>query len=78
MLGYKAGRPTRESFFGKVLNDFSMDDVKCNGSETSLKQCKHKTVDDCSSGEGAGVICSGKLYNMSYKSPNLMIEMNIG
>ena len=30
---------TRESRFGEVEDDFSMDDVQCRGNETSILQC---------------------------------------
>ena len=35
-----------------------MDDVKCSGSETDIRDCRHVTSDDCGAGEAAGVICS--------------------
>merc|ERR1711972_271000 len=46
------------------------DDVKCSGSETSLEQCLHKTVDDCSSGEGAGGICTKLLKLIGGSGPH--------
>ena len=49
---------TDESRFGKVGDDFSMDDVQCRGNETSLLQCKHETEDDCGGDEAAGVVCT--------------------
>ena len=59
MLGYGAGTFTRESQFGNVPGgDFGMDDVKCSGSETDIRDCRHVTSDDCGAGEAAGVICS--------------------
>ena len=35
-----------------------MDNVQCTGSELSILDCFHQTVDNCDSQEGAGVICS--------------------
>ena len=58
MLGYSFGQHTSESHFGSVSSTFAMDNVQCTGSETSFLDCPHLTVDDCSSYEGAGVICS--------------------
>ena len=58
MLGYSYGQPTVESQFGSVSSTFKMDEVQCTGSEASLLDCPHNTVDDCGTGEGAGVICS--------------------
>ena len=48
---------TKESTFGEVSNDFIMDDVRCEGDETNILLCTHTKREDCSSSEGAGVIC---------------------
>ena len=42
-----------------------MDDVNCQGSETSLLDCTFKKKDNCGGGDGAGVMCLEKacLYN---------------
>ena len=58
MLGYLYGSPTSESRFGRVSDNFAMDDVKCAGTEESLLDCPHRTRDNCGPGEAAGVICS--------------------
>ena len=34
-----------------------MDNVICKGSEASLVDCRHNTLDDCDSEKGAGIIC---------------------
>ena len=36
-----------------------MDNVRCEGDESSLDKCPHRTEDeeDCGTSEGAGVIC---------------------
>ena len=57
MLGFLGGKFTKESQFGKVPNDFSMDDVKCLGRETNLGECPHTVAENCNGDEGAGVIC---------------------
>ena len=45
--------------FGKVPNLFSIDDLKCTGSETRITDCPHDSLkENCSEGEGAGVICN--------------------
>jgi hypothetical protein len=51
-------RATKESEFGTVSSTFSMDNVKCHGNETDLKDCYHKAADDCDGNEGAGAVCS--------------------
>ena len=57
MLGYTSGQPTIESQFGLVNGTFAMDDVQCQGNETSFLDCPHFTVDNCDGTEAAGVIC---------------------
>ena len=37
-----------------------MDDVVCNGNETSISNCSHAQVDDCGKSHGAGVECTMK------------------
>ena len=56
-LGYYGGQYTTKSHFGKVSDDFMMDEVKCKGNEEKLLDCPHKTEDDCGGKEGLGVIC---------------------
>ena len=56
-LGYDGGQYTKESHFGKVSDDFMMDDVKCKGTEEKLLDCPHTTEDNCEGNEGLGVIC---------------------
>eukprot|EP00091_Calanus_sinicus_P021082 TRINITY_DN607_c0_g1_i10.p1 TRINITY_DN607_c0_g1~~TRINITY_DN607_c0_g1_i10.p1 ORF type:complete len:410 (-),score=92.77 TRINITY_DN607_c0_g1_i10:58-1236(-) len=51
-------RATKESEFGTVSSSFSMDNVRCRGNETDLKDCYHRAVDDCDGNEAAGVVCS--------------------
>ena len=48
---------TVRSTFGTVSNDFIMDNVECGGNETNILLCIHTKLEDCSSSEGAGVIC---------------------
>jgi len=57
MLGYAWGYATMDSAYGRVENDFIMDDVKCSGNEASLKQCGHSKRHNCGGGEAAGAIC---------------------
>jgi len=59
-LGFPAGALSNRccSSFGSVPADFSYDNVKCTGNETSLDSCPHLNTDDCDATEGAGVICN--------------------
>ena len=59
-LGYYGGQYTTKSHFGKVSDDFMMDEVKCKGNEEKLLDCNYKTEDDCGGKEGLGVICKPK------------------
>ena len=62
MLGYGDGTFTRESQFGMAPGgNFGMDDVKCSGSESDIRDCRHTTRDDCGPEEAAGAICSNFL-----------------
>ena len=66
MLGYRDGTFTTNSKFGNPPNgDFGMDDVKCTGSETDIRDCPHVTRDDCGTGEAAGAICSNHLGSIT-------------
>ena len=63
MMGYQGGRATMRSTYGSVSPDFSMDDVLCTGNEVSLLDCPHSTQENCGPTEGAGVICTGWLFD---------------
>merc|ERR1711862_76322 len=59
MLGFQQALAVRCcSFYGSnIVNSFALDDIQCNGSETSLENCSYLTTHDCSSSEYAGVSC---------------------
>ena len=48
---------TKESRYGQVSSDFGADNVGCDGTEAGLANCSYNPHDDCSGGEGAGVVC---------------------
>ena len=56
-LGFTGGQATRSSRFGRVPDNFVMDDVKCSGRELRLEDCRHNKRDNCGTREGAGVVC---------------------
>ncbi|XP_029107709.1 antigen WC1.1-like [Scleropages formosus] len=45
--------------FGPGTGNIWMDDVSCQGSESTLKDCEHERQSDCSHIEDVGIICSG-------------------
>ena len=60
-LGFRgAAKITKESRFGGVDSTFAMDQVNCDGYESSIQECSYESHDDCSGGEGAGVVCQCK------------------
>jgi len=50
-------RVSSQSEFGRVSPNFAMDEVRCNGSELRLQDCRYEREDDCGAEEGAGVVC---------------------
>lgn len=53
---------TTSSFYGQGEGVIWLDDVNCNGNESSLEHCQHPSFgeNNCGHSEDAGVICSGK------------------
>ena len=51
---------TTDSLFGRVGEDFSMDEVNCTGHEKKITDCQHETEDNCRPWNAAGVVCGGK------------------
>ena len=61
MLGYVEGTPTTNSQLGTLeMSNFAMD-VQCTGSETSVLECPHFTVENC--GTGVENPETGKIVN---------------
>ncbi|XP_073670083.1 scavenger receptor cysteine-rich domain-containing group B protein-like isoform X3 [Paramisgurnus dabryanus] len=56
----KALSANSKASFGQGSDPILLDDVACSGSESSIKQCKHRELGthDCSHSEDAGVTCS--------------------
>ncbi|XP_043962312.1 deleted in malignant brain tumors 1 protein-like [Gambusia affinis] len=50
----------KSAFFGEGRNEIWLDDVQCNGKETSIVKCQHKPfgINNCAHSEDAGVVCS--------------------
>ena len=47
------------SYFGQGIGPILMDNVLCNGSESSLLECNHLSQSNCVHREDAGVRCRG-------------------
>ena len=58
MMGYNDGVATVRSKYGRVVDNFIMDDIQCDGGEKFLFDCNYLSKDDCTEEEGAGVICT--------------------
>ena len=45
-----------------TTDEFSLDEVRCRGSESSLLECDHlvQKKENCNSGEAAGVVCDAR------------------
>ncbi|XP_019636799.1 PREDICTED: deleted in malignant brain tumors 1 protein-like [Branchiostoma belcheri] len=60
MLGYPNATQVRnDAYFGQGTGPIYMDDLRCDGNETSLFSCSYAgwTINDCDHGQDAGVVC---------------------
>uniref|UniRef100_A0A3B5QL63 Soluble scavenger receptor cysteine-rich domain-containing protein SSC5D n=1 Tax=Xiphophorus maculatus TaxID=8083 RepID=A0A3B5QL63_XIPMA len=53
----------KSAFFGEGTHEIWLDDVQCNGKETSITKCQHKPfgINNCGHSEDAGVVCSERI-----------------
>ncbi|XP_069125491.1 LOW QUALITY PROTEIN: uncharacterized protein [Argopecten irradians] len=54
MLGYQG---TMTDIFGEGSGDIVLDDVRCEGTESSLNNCTYRTDHNCGHSEDVGVLC---------------------
>ena len=61
-LGYSRGSARVSAYFGEGSGLILLDDVNCNGRESTMFTCNHKNFGehDCQHTEDAGVICYGE------------------
>lgn len=62
-----------DGYFGSGIGPIWMDDVKCTGTETSVKNCKSNGWGEhnCVHAKDAGVICRGKIELFFYVTKNI-------
>ena len=61
-LGYIGGSARKSAYFGEGSGLILLDDVSCDGSESSIFSCIHKNFGehDCEHYEDVGVTCYGE------------------
>ena len=61
-LGYSRGSARVSAYFGEGSGFILLDDVGCNGIESSIFTCRHRNFGehDCTHDEDAGVVCYGE------------------
>ena len=61
-LGYSRGLARVSAYFGEGSGLILLDNVNCNGGESSIFACSHKVFgeQDCGHHEDAGVVCNGQ------------------
>jgi len=73
VLGYESGEATNSSNFGAVPNNFIMDNVHCTGDEASVWDCGFATSTNCSSTDGAGVMCFSNEHSKKDNYTNFVV-----
>ncbi|XP_025102835.1 scavenger receptor cysteine-rich type 1 protein M130-like isoform X2 [Pomacea canaliculata] len=74
----------RSSMYGQGSGTILLDDVRCEGSETDLLQCKHRELytHNCKHDEDVGVICSDKREQVRLTGSQLpdrgRVELQLG
>ena len=69
-LGYSRGSARVSAYFGEGSGLIVLDNVNCNGGETSIFECIYRSFGehDCNHREDAGVVCAGESSKGTYKS----------
>ena len=61
-MGYSRGSARVSGYFGEGSGLVLLDNVKCNGGESTVFACSHRNFgeSDCGHNEDAGVVCYGE------------------
>ena len=76
-LGYSRGSARVSAYFGKGSGLILLDDVNCNGGESSIFECSHRTFGehDCKHNEDVGVVCFGQTSKGDYRRAITVIHL---
>ena len=68
-LGYIGGSARKSAYFGEGSGLILLDDVNCDGRESSIFSCIHRNfgVHDCRHYEDVGIVCHGESSRGNYK-----------
>ena len=61
LRGYNSGVAKNSAFFGQGSGPIWIDELRCNGDESNLNDCRFNMHHDCNHSEDAGVVCSGQI-----------------
>ena len=61
-MGFIGGSVRKSAYFGEGSGSIFLDDVNCNGRESSIFECSHRNFGehDCKHYEDVGVVCYGE------------------
>ena len=78
-LGYSRGTAKVSAYFGEGSGLILLDDVNCNGGESSMFECSHRNFGehDCKHNEDAGVVCFGQISKGNYARVIAAVKNNI-
>ena len=78
-LGYSRGSARVSAYFGEGSGLILLDNVNCNGGESSIFTCSHRNFGehDCVHNEDAGVVCYGEPSKGKgmYESKSILLEV---
>ena len=78
-LGYVGGSVRMSAYFGQGAGPIMLDDVSCNGKETTILACSHKKYgkNNCRHYEDVGVVCYGETSKGNYMDCDNVIGITL-